>query len=141
MDEISLIKSHLVGWVHKHVCFFCPVRNQSVTCISTGEDFDGGGGDDEVEQKLVIIRLAVSSVGLEKKMSAFSSYSESCPLTCMEMLHAKILQIVRDSLEKLFGLKSKLGTNFFKANMKLFFFLPSRSGIFCKPCCLCSIPY
>lgn len=42
-------------------------------------------------------------------MMAFSGYSEACPLLCVELLHAKILQIVRDSLEKLFSLNGILG--------------------------------
>lgn len=61
------------------------------------------------DHKRVLIRLAVSTLGLERKMMAFSGYSEACPLPCIELLHVKILQIVRDSLEKLFKLKSKSG--------------------------------
>jgi hypothetical protein len=101
-EEMTLIQENVVQWVHRYACFFCPVRNSSVSCIA----HDARTAEEDGAYRDIRIRFALSTLGLEHKMTAFSGYSEACPLSCVESLHMKILQIARNSLEKLFRLES-----------------------------------
>jgi len=104
-DEMLLIQENVLLWVQKYVCHFCPIRNHSVSCVA--HDLDRVENDDESRTyRDIRIRFAMSTLGLEHRTTSFAVYSEACPLTCVETLHVKLLQIAQISLEKLFRLES-----------------------------------
>ncbi|CAL8110963.1 unnamed protein product [Orchesella dallaii] len=100
-NELLLIQNAIPDWVQKYVCHFCPVRNVSVTCVADqGEQKGTRDGP-----RFVQITLALSTVGLESKLSSWNHNSDLCRTECVEAMHFKILNVFSSSLRNLFSLQ------------------------------------
>lgn len=92
--ELLLIQRSIPDIVHQYVCHFCSVRNVSAVCMNYGEG------------KIVQLTLAMSALGFEEMISGWNHIYVYCDLECQKMIHAKVLEIMAQSLVKLFSLQS-----------------------------------
>lgn len=86
----------------------------------SSSDFPEDEGLSETKQS-VIIRLAVSTIGLERIADNFGNYRIDCDIVCIEQLHTKVIQFVRNNLETMFRLKSKVKISAFNYDITMHF--------------------
>ena len=98
-QEQKLIREKLGSWVDEHICSQCEVHNDSVSCVSSQNN------DVPSTYK---IHLVVSAIGLEIRLEKGTEENiNTCPVSCLELIHSKVLEHVRDNMMKVFSLPSK----------------------------------
>ena len=102
-QEIRMLQDVLPKWVASYACPICETHNVSVTCLrgsrSQNYDYNDGFSTKEME-----VKLSVLTQGLEEMIQIPNP--TICPLTCIESLHLKMLEILSHSFEALLAVPS-----------------------------------
>ena len=101
--EKILISEHLTPWIRQFICPYCQVHNPTVHCVHGALEQPSSSREYDV---LLIVSLANANFRFDRS-SVYYEHMQSCSVSCSELYQVKLLEIVRDSLVKLFSLPSK----------------------------------
>lgn len=106
-EETRLIRKEIPEWIRNHACSVCEVHNASLSCSKRSSS------------PSYKVRGVISATGLTIQFKKMENLG-TCSVYCLDLIHARIMELVRDAMIKTFQRPSMSSiSNFELLNLRI----------------------